>query len=48
MRIGHLTPAQVFAALAYYFANRGEIDADIAGEETEADRLEAERASAGR
>ncbi|HZK77036.1 MAG TPA: DUF433 domain-containing protein [Candidatus Kapabacteria bacterium] len=26
----HLTPAQVFAALAYYFDYKSEIDADIA------------------
>ena len=30
------------AALAYYHANRDEIDADIAAEEAEADRLERE------
>ena len=40
-RIGHLTVAQVYAALTYYHANREEIDADIAAEEAEADRLEA-------
>jgi uncharacterized protein (DUF433 family) len=38
-RIGHLSPAQVYAALAYYHANREEIEADIAGEEVEAERL---------
>jgi len=37
---GHLTLAQVYAALAYYHANRAEIEADIATEEAEADRLE--------
>ena len=41
-RIGHLSPAQVYAALAYYHANRGEIDADMAAETAEADRLERE------
>ncbi len=41
-RIGHLTLAQVYAALAYYHANREEIEADIADEEAEADRLEQE------
>ena len=46
-RIGHLTQAQVFAALAYYFANREEIDADIAEEEAEADYLQAKYASGG-
>lgn len=47
-RIGHLTPAQVFAALAYYFANQQEVDADIALEEAEADRLEARYVLNGR
>ena len=32
-RIGHLSLAQVHAALAYYHANREEIEADIAAEE---------------
>ena len=41
-RIGHLSPAQVYAALAYYHANREEIEADISGEEVEAERLERE------
>jgi uncharacterized protein (DUF433 family) len=39
---GHLTLAQVFAALTYYQANREEIEADIATEEAEADRIEQE------
>lgn len=39
-RIGHLTLAQVHAALAYYHANRDEIEAAIAAEEAEADGLE--------
>jgi uncharacterized protein (DUF433 family) len=39
-RIGHLTLAQVHAALAYYHANREEIEAAIQAEEIEADRLE--------
>jgi uncharacterized protein (DUF433 family) len=38
-RIGHLTLAQACAALAYYQANRQEIEADLSGEEAEADRL---------
>jgi uncharacterized protein (DUF433 family) len=38
--ISHLTLAQVYAALAYYHANRDEIDADIAAESAEAERLE--------
>ena len=41
-RIGHLTLAQVYAALTYYHANRAEIDADIAAEEAETERLERE------
>jgi uncharacterized protein (DUF433 family) len=39
-RIGHLTLAQVHAALAYYHANREEIETAIELEEAEADRLE--------
>ena len=39
-RIGHLTVAQVYAALAYYHANRDEIEADLAADEAEADELE--------
>ena len=41
-RIDHLSLAQVHAALAYYHANREEIEADIAAEEAEAERLEQE------
>ena len=33
-KIEHLTLAQIHAALAYYRANRDEIDRDIANEET--------------
>src|SRR3990172_3164400 len=40
--IPHLTLAQVHAALAYYHANREEIETDIAAEEDEAERLERE------
>jgi uncharacterized protein (DUF433 family) len=40
-RIGYLTLTKVYAALTYYHANRDEIDADIAAEEAEADRIEA-------
>jgi hypothetical protein len=32
--------AQVYAALAYYHANRDEIEADLASEEREAEALE--------
>jgi len=41
-RIGHLSLAQVHAALAYYHANREEIEADITAEEAEAERLKHE------
>jgi len=37
---GHLTLAQVYAALAYYHANRQEIEADLAAEEAETEMLE--------
>jgi uncharacterized protein (DUF433 family) len=40
--IPHLSLAQVYAALAYYHANREEIEADTAAEEAEAERLERE------
>ena len=39
-RIGHLTLAQVHAALAYYHANRDEIEAAIRAEQMTADRLQ--------
>ena len=38
--IPHLSLAQIYAALAYYHANRDEIEADIAAEKTEVERLE--------
>jgi uncharacterized protein (DUF433 family) len=41
-RIGHVSLAQVHAALAYYHANRDEIDAEITAEEEEAERIERE------
>jgi uncharacterized protein (DUF433 family) len=41
-RIGHLTLAQVYAALAYYHANKEEIEAELAEDEADYDRLEAE------
>jgi uncharacterized protein (DUF433 family) len=41
-RYGHLTIAQVYAALAYYHANQAEIEAELAADEAQADRLEAE------
>jgi uncharacterized protein (DUF433 family) len=39
-RIGHLDLAQVHAALAYYHANRDQVEADIAAEEAEDDEAE--------
>ena len=38
--IPHLTLAQVYAALAYYHANQAEIEAEIAADEAEYERLE--------
>ena len=38
----HLTLAQVYSALAYYHANKEEIEADLAAEQDEADQLEQE------
>jgi uncharacterized protein (DUF433 family) len=43
-RIGHLALAQVHAALSYYYANRTEIEADLAQEEVAYERLEREHA----
>ena len=41
-KIGHVSLAQVYAGLTHYHANRDEIEADIAVEEAEVDRLERE------
>ena len=38
---GHVSLAQVYAALAYYHANRDQIDAELADEDAEYDRLAA-------
>jgi uncharacterized protein (DUF433 family) len=38
-KIEHLTPAQIYAALAYYHANRAAIDAEIAAEDEAYERL---------
>jgi uncharacterized protein (DUF433 family) len=38
-KIEHLSLAQIHAALAYYHANREEIDADIAAEEAAIEEL---------
>ena len=41
-RIGHLSLAQIYAALAYYHANQDAIEADLAEEATTAEALEHE------
>lgn len=41
-KYGHLTPAGVHAALAYYFANKQQIDAELAADEAEAEKIEKE------
>jgi uncharacterized protein (DUF433 family) len=38
----HLNLGQVYSALAYYHANRAEMDAEMAAEQAESDRLEQE------
>jgi len=40
-RVGHLSFAEVYAALAYYHANTAEIEADLTAQAAEAQRLEA-------
>jgi len=39
-KFGHLSPAQVHAALAYYHANQAEIDADLESEALGTEALE--------
>jgi len=39
-RIGHLSLAQVYAALAYYHANQTQMEAELTAEAVEYDRLE--------
>jgi len=39
-RYGHITEAQVYAALAYYHANRDEIEGELACDELEATKIE--------
>lgn len=39
-KFGHLSLAQVHAALAYYHANQAEVDADLESEAREAETLE--------
>jgi uncharacterized protein (DUF433 family) len=41
-KFGHLSLAQVHAALAYYYANQAEIDADLEAEAQETEALEAQ------
>jgi uncharacterized protein (DUF433 family) len=38
----HLTIAGVYAALAYYYANQAEIEAEITADQEEEERIEAE------
>ncbi|XZO03524.1 MAG: DUF433 domain-containing protein [Microcoleus sp.] len=45
--ISYLNLAQIYAALSYYHANRKEIEADLAAELADYERLEADR-KAGR
>ena len=44
----HLSLAQVYTALAYYHANREEIEADLAAEKLETEKLEHEHQPAVR
>jgi|LakMenEpi03Aug12_release.lakeMendotaPanAssembly.Ray.scaffolds.fasta_scaffold21202_5 uncharacterized protein (DUF433 family) len=46
-RIGHVTLAEVYAALTYYHANREEIEADLQRETLMAQALERQYAQAG-
>jgi len=41
-QFGHLSLAQVHAALAYYHANPGEIEADLAAEEAFGEKVDRE------
>ena len=41
-QIDHLSLAQVYTALAYYHANKDQIEADLAGDSAEHDKLEKE------
>jgi len=40
--IPHLSLAQVYTALAYYHANRAEMEAEMAADEAESDKIERE------
>jgi uncharacterized protein (DUF433 family) len=45
-RIGHISLAQVHAALAYYHANQEAMEAEMAAEEADYDRLRREHQAA--
>ena len=45
-RIGHISLAQVHAALTYYHANRDAMEVEMAAEDAEYDRLEREHLAA--
>ena len=45
-RIGHISLAQVYAALAYYHANQEAMEAEMAAEEADYDRLRREHHAA--
>jgi uncharacterized protein (DUF433 family) len=45
-RIGHISLAQVYAALTYYCANQEAMEAEMAAEDAECDRLEREHRAA--
>lgn len=47
-RYAHLPIANVYAALAYYHANQDEIEVEIAADQTEESRIEAEWLAARR
>lgn len=42
-RIGHISMAQVHAALAYYHGNQEEIESEIAADQAEAEKLQREQ-----
>jgi uncharacterized protein (DUF433 family) len=46
-QFGHLSLAQVYAALTYYYANREEIETDLAEEDLLYDRLASEHERLG-
>lgn len=41
-QLAHLSLAQVHAALAYYYANKEDVDADIKQEDAEEEQIESE------